>query len=484
MLSEQNDDVEMSVFHPHKELIATASRDHCIRVYDFHGRLSMQFTGHTADVISVAWSADGRELISSSDDGTIKRWAVATGELLTDIDLGGIETDTIAIAPDGVIYAGDDGGQLIVIDGAKVDRHRAHSAGIKRLVYQASEGLLVSLSYDRTLCVWSAQGSVLQPISRSSMPSAIWARSCAFIDDQTLAFATFGSSYAVYHVRRNQWDLEGVLPTGGLNAVVVYKGQRHTIGDAGILRIDGQMVSETGSLCNFLTPLGSRIFTGGQMGQVMDALTGEVLFQHRSPLNCGAAFERQGIPHVVIGTYTGEGLVFAMADGGAVTLVETLQLHTNAVKAVAVSAGRIFSVCADTAASWFSTEDFSEIARVGGAHDRIANGCAALPGGRFVSVSRDHKLRVWDDARATIVDTPHDHSIKCVAASVNGRYIASGSYFGCVAIYDLESLVWTTITRPTAAGISSLSFDAGRGHFLASSYDGQVYEVEVRVDAS
>lgn len=481
VLADHRDDVEMAVFHPTDELIATASRDHEVRVYDFQGGLKARFEGHSADVISVAWSSDGSELISSSDDGTLKRWSLATAKLIDDIDLGGVETDTIAITSEGTIYAGNDEGEIIVISLGATTRLRAHDAGIKRLVYQASEKLLVSLSYDRMLRVWSASGSELQSVAQSTMPAEVWPRSCAFLDAQTLAFATFGSSYAVYHVDTDRWDLEGVLPTGGVNAVAVHDGRRLTIGDAGILCIDGQVGARAGSLCNFLTPVAMRVFTGGQMGRVMDALTGELLHQHRSPLNCGATFERHGVPHVVIGTYTGEGLVFSVAPDGGVLLVATLPLHANAVKAVAVSDGVIFAVCADTGAAWFSIHDFSEIARAQEAHDRIANGCAALPGGRFVSVSRDHKLRIWSEARVTVLATPHDHSIKCVATSDDGRYIASGSYFGCVALYDMTRATWSPVTRPTAAGISSLCFDPVGHRFLAGSYDGQVYEVETVV---
>ena len=476
VMSDQRDDVEMSVFHPSEELIATASRDHNVRVYDFAGRMKLCFEGHSADVISVAWSTDGRELISSSDDGTIKRWSLATAELVDDIDLGGIETDTIAITREGVIYAGNDEGQIVVIDGARTSLTAAHEAGIKRLVYQADEGLLVSLSYDRTLRVWSTLAG-LEPVARSQMPAEIWPRSCAFLDAQTLAFATFGSSYAVYHVDTEHWDLQGVLPTPGVNAVAVHAGRMLTIGDAGTLHVDGRPSTELGSLCNFLTPAGARVFTGGQMGRVMDALTGELLYQHRSPLNCGAAFERNGITHVVVGAYTGEGLVFSVAADGHVEHVATLPLHANAVKAVAVSGGIIFSVCADTGASWFSTDELREIGRAQEAHDRIANGCAALPGGRFVSVSRDYRLRLWDGSHATIVATPHDRSIKCVAASDCGRYVSSGSYFGAVAIYDVERACWLRVQRPTTAGISSLCFDPAHQVFLAGSYDSRVYEI-------
>lgn len=472
------DDVEMSAFHPTLELVATASRDHCVRVYDFNGRLVCCLRGHTADVISVAWSENGQEVISSSDDGTIKRWSLESAQMLEDVDLGGVETDTVVISPDGVIYAGNDDGEIVVIAGGQTQRRKAHDAGIKRLVYQANAKLLVSLSYDRALCVWSACGGEIQPLARATMPAEIWPRSCAFLDDKTLAFATFGSSYAIYRIEQQQWDLEGVLPTPGINAVTVHEGRRVTVGDAGIVQVDGREHARTGSLCNFLTPVGSRVFSGGQMGQVFDALSGELLHQHHSPLNCGAAFERDGLAHVVIGAYTGEGLVFSVAATGKVSHVVTLPLHANAVKAVAVSGGEIFSVCADTGASWFSTEDFRELARAQEAHDKIANGCVALPGGSFVSASRDHKLRIWEGRRPVVLDTPHDHSIKCVSASTDGRYIASGSYFGAVAIYDRCAAKWTNVTRPTAAGISCITFDAGQQCFVASSYDGRLYPIE------
>ncbi|MEJ1199872.1 MULTISPECIES: WD40 repeat domain-containing protein [unclassified Streptomyces] len=477
VFSNHDDDVEMSVFHPTEPLIATASRDHRVRVYGFDGELRFVFEGHTADVISVEWAGDRDELISSSDDGTIKRWSLSKGEKVADIDLGGVETDTVALASNGIVYAGNDDGEIVLVRDESTATHPAHEAGIKRLVHNAARQLLVSLSYDRTLRVWDTSDG-LAPVASSSLPSDVWPRSCAFLDDNTLVFATFGTSYATYRIDGDSWDLVGVDATPGVNAVITRRGARLTVGDAGILWEDGAERARTGSLCNFLTEVGDRVVTGGQMGTVFDALTGKVLHQHRSPLNCGAAFVREGLPHVVIGTYTGEGLVFSLRPDGQFRLEETLNLHGNAVKGVAVSGDWIFSVSADAEAAWFSTASLTETRRAPQAHDKIANGCVGLGDGAFASVSRDLKLRVWtgDDAAVTL-DTPHDHSIKCVSASADGRYIATGSYNGLVAVHDRATGTWPTVTRPTTAGISSLHYDGEAKTFLAGSYDSTVYEV-------
>jgi WD40 repeat protein len=64
-----------------------------------------------------------------------------------------------------------------------------------------------------------------------------------------------------------------------------------------------------------------------------------------------------------------------------------------------------------------------------------------------------------------------------VAAQSDGPSVATGSYSGMIAVYDTSTETWTKVLRPTTAGISSLHYDARRSLFLASSYDGTVYEV-------
>ncbi len=135
VLSGHQDDVEMSSFHPSKELIATASRDHKVRVFDFSGKIIHLFEGHEADVISVVWSEDGLSLISSSDDGTVRSWDLALDKCSDIKDFEEVETDTLVIFPDQTLYLGNDLGEIVIVKGEETSRIKAHKSGIKRLIH-------------------------------------------------------------------------------------------------------------------------------------------------------------------------------------------------------------------------------------------------------------------------------------------------------------------------------------------------------------
>lgn len=474
------DDIEQVAFSPDGTRVATCSRDGTLRLFDLSGRTLAHMVGHEADVISVSFMPDGREIISSSDDGTVRRWSAETGEQVACLSFDDVETDALAITPEGLVIAGNDDGEISTIDGEAVQTVKAHDAGIKRLVYDAPSARLVSLSYDRKLCLWRVEGASLRLEASAALPDIVWPRSCAFFDDTRLVFATFGSSFAIYDVAADSWDVAGIEPSISVNAVMRHDGAVWTIGDAGVLRRDGVVAGEVGSLCNFLAELDGRVVSGGQMGRIFDARTGAVLHQHRSPLNCAASFVRDGVPHVAVGAYTGE-LVVLRAEGGEVAHVATVPVHRNAIKGVASDGVHLFTVCADRSAAFVRIADLAVAAMHEDGHDKIANGCATVGDGVFVSVSRDLHLRVWTQEGARAIRSPHGNSIKCVA--VNGSLVATGSYAGVIAIYDLEAEDWVEARRVTAAGLSCVVAGGAPGSFLIASYDGVVYPFAVAPEA-
>jgi WD40 repeat protein len=179
-----------------------------------------------------------------------------------------------------------------------------------------------------------------------------------------------------------------------------------------------------------------------------------------------------------VGTYTGEILLFNLIGDGT-RLVDTLRTHTNAIKGLAAADGVLFSVCANTEIAWHALADGRELQRIPFAHTRIANACCALGDGAFASVGRDRMLRLWLPRGETAVRTPHPNSVKCIAASPCGRWIASGSYGGTVAIFDRQSMRFAPMQRISKAGIAALCWSAARARFVAATYNGEVHHLAI-----
>ncbi|TDF35641.1 WD40 repeat domain-containing protein [Alteromonadaceae bacterium M269] len=477
VLTGHNDDVEMVAFSPDSTQIATCSRDHLIRVFDLNGILSRTYEGHQADVISVTWNPEGTELISSSDDGTVRRWSVDSGKELSCIELDDVETDTLVITRNGEIIAGDDEGRITIIqtDGS-VETIAAHNAGIKRLVYSQATGRLVSLSYDRTMKIWLGENQSLTELSTADLPALIWPRSCAFLDDHTIVFATFGSTYSKYDTNTQCWSTPNYEPSLSINSVTRNNNAIYTVGDSGIVRSDNTDLADMNGLCNFIVPCGSRLISGGQMGVVHDAQTGEAIYTHRSPLNCGCDFEIDGIPYAAIGSYTGE-IILVKEQGGKLQYVKCIDMHKNAIKGLASDGKTIMGVSADRATAIINISTLAVTSYWEDGHTQIANGCATLGAGQYCSISRDLKLRIWqEDGCSDTIDTPNKNSLKCVAAS--DSFIAVGDYGGRICIYNRQQSLWLDTVRPTTWGISSMYNDSS-DTFLASSYDGNIYQIKI-----
>ncbi len=476
VLTDHADDVDMAVFAPDNGFVATCALDRAVRLFDLSGRCLKTFWGHTGNIISLLWSQDGKRLVSSSVDGTVREWDIEKGIQVSCYDLDGVRTDTIAMDRQGRIIAGDDLGRIAIIAEGGLHYHAAHQAGIKKIVFCEQRQLLASLSYDRTLALWHiSETGELTERQRTIMPATIWPRAAAILGNDQLVAGTFGTTYAVYDWCQDSWHTDGVEAGDGINAIALHREGIYTVGDSGTVFKNGNAFSHLGSLCNFLLSAEDHLFAGGQLGQLFDVNSGRILYQHHSPLNCGALFYRAGSPHIVIGSYTGEMVVFSLHADTTIRLEKEIQVYENAVKGIVANREQLFSVCASTDIAWHNCNDLSLAFKTTKAHEKIANACCKVGENGFASVARDKTLRIWIDGSDEVYQTPHAHSVKCICASADGRSLMTGSYGGTLAAFDLPTRTWTAFERPTTAGISSISYDPVQHYFLAASYDGGVY---------
>lgn len=85
---------------PDGNLIATASRDNTLSVWNAHtGEELRILIGHTRAVNRVQFTPDGQLLISASLDGTVRLWEVGTGQELATLQSSPISD--MALSPDG-----------------------------------------------------------------------------------------------------------------------------------------------------------------------------------------------------------------------------------------------------------------------------------------------------------------------------------------------------------------------------------------------
>jgi WD40 repeat protein len=82
----QFNEVLAVAWHPRDELIATGGFDNAIRLWNRKGQVRV-LTGHQSYINSLNFTANGRFLISTSADSTIKIWNLATGACMTVVNL-------------------------------------------------------------------------------------------------------------------------------------------------------------------------------------------------------------------------------------------------------------------------------------------------------------------------------------------------------------------------------------------------------------
>jgi WD40 repeat protein len=178
-------DVLSVAFSPDGRQVLTGSSAGTARLWDAQtGQELRRFEGHMDSVNSVAFSPDGRQVLTGSGDNTARLWDAQTGQELRRFEGHTSWVRSVAFSPDGrQVLTGSSDKTARLWDaqtGRQLRRFKGHTRGVHSVAFSPDGRQVLTGSLDKTARLWDAQtGRQLRRFEGHTD----WVRSVAFSPD-------------------------------------------------------------------------------------------------------------------------------------------------------------------------------------------------------------------------------------------------------------------------------------------------------------
>lgn len=496
------------------------------------------FDEHSDWVESVAFSKDGRNILSGGSDGVMRLWDIETGELIRIFDTGaGTGNDAVAMSPDGALALSTARTGIQVWDVASGEMLRelqGHTDNISGVVFSPDGARILTSSWDATVRLWDvATGDIvrvfehppdyissvaLHPDGRRAL-SASWDGNLYLWDietgelldvweghDRDVNSAVFSPDgrHAVSGSWDNTmivWDVEMGMPesflsddSGGFMSVDFSPDGRYVLSgmDNGTIElwdIEWQiMVKRLSGHSDRATevvfsPDGRRAVSGSWDNTVRlwDIDIAESLYKAFGfGMTQTLALHPDGrhALHVVNEAY------MVLWDIESDSVIRRYEVDWDYLTSVAISVDGQYAVTGSIGGSVYLWDVMEgDLLGTFEGHGDVVTSVAFHPDGQsFVSGSQDVSLMLWDVASGTLIQQffGHIQPVRRVAFSPDGRYMASGSEDEFMRVWDVATAEELHARGAHYLAVMDVVFSPDSTRILTGSLDGtaRLWDIE------